>query len=45
VYDLLDVACNGLLLRESMQLGVFVDGLAEVAVDSAAGAYQVSLLF
>ncbi|KRZ69016.1 Kinesin-like protein KIF15, partial [Trichinella papuae] len=41
LYDLLDAASSKLALRESVKLGVFVEGLSEVTVCSAADAYKV----
>ncbi|KRX94445.1 Kinesin-like protein KIF15, partial [Trichinella pseudospiralis] len=41
LYDLLDATTSKLALRESVKLGVFVEGLSEVTVCSAADAYKV----
>lgn len=41
MFDLLDSASSGLLLRENMHRGVFVDGLSEQSVASAKDAYDV----
>ncbi|KRZ58243.1 Kinesin-like protein KIF15, partial [Trichinella nativa] len=41
LYDLLDATSSKLTLRESVKLGVFVEGLSEVTVCSAADAYKV----
>ena len=41
VFDLLESASSGLLLRENMHRGVFVDGLSEQSVASARDAYDV----
>ena len=41
VFDLLESASSGLLLRENMHRGVFVDGLSEQSVASAKDAYDV----
>ncbi|KRX27157.1 Kinesin-like protein KIF15 [Trichinella nelsoni] len=41
LYDLLDATSSKLTLRESVKLGVFVEGLTEVTVCSAADAYKV----
>lgn len=45
VFDLLDSASSGLLLRENMHRGVFVDGLSEQSVVSAKDAYDVRTSF
>ena len=42
VYDLLDAATRALQLRENIKRGVFVDGIIEQTVNSAAEAYEVS---
>uniref|UniRef100_A0A8B9GK39 Kinesin family member 15 n=1 Tax=Amazona collaria TaxID=241587 RepID=A0A8B9GK39_9PSIT len=41
IFDLLDSASAGLLLREHINKGVFVDGAVEQVLSSAAEAYQV----
>uniref|UniRef100_A0A4W3I8Z5 Kinesin family member 15 n=1 Tax=Callorhinchus milii TaxID=7868 RepID=A0A4W3I8Z5_CALMI len=41
IYDLLDPASSGLFLRENIKTGVFVEGVIERVVTSAAEAYQV----
>uniref|UniRef100_A0A8C8ARI1 Kinesin family member 15 n=1 Tax=Otus sunia TaxID=257818 RepID=A0A8C8ARI1_9STRI len=41
IFDLLDSASTGLLLREHIKKGVFVDGAVEQVLSSAAEAYQV----
>nr|XP_056713351.1 kinesin-like protein KIF15 [Euleptes europaea] len=41
IYDLLESASAGLLLREHITKGVFVDGAVEQVLTSAAEAYQV----
>ncbi|XP_074754241.1 kinesin-like protein KIF15 [Athene noctua] len=41
IFDLLDSASAGLLLREHIKKGVFVDGAVEQVLSSAAEAYQV----
>ncbi|KAL8165523.1 UNVERIFIED_CONTAM: Kinesin-like protein KIF15-A, partial [Gekko kuhli] len=41
IFDLLDSASSGLLLREHITKGVFVDGAVEQVLTSAAEAYQV----
>uniref|UniRef100_UPI00398F1ABE kinesin-like protein KIF15 isoform X3 n=1 Tax=Pristiophorus japonicus TaxID=55135 RepID=UPI00398F1ABE len=41
IFDLLDPASTGLFLRESIKTGVFVEGVVEQVVTSAAEAYQV----
>ncbi|XP_054847362.1 kinesin-like protein KIF15 [Eublepharis macularius] len=41
IFDLLDSASTGLLLREHITKGVFVDGAVEQVLASAAEAYQV----
>jgi len=45
VFDLLEPSNRGLHLRENMKKGVFVEGLVETAVTSAAEAYQVCTHF
>lgn len=44
IFDLLDSASSGLLLREHITKGVFVDGAVEHVLTSAAEAYQVCLV-
>uniref|UniRef100_A0A669DM38 Kinesin family member 15 n=1 Tax=Oreochromis niloticus TaxID=8128 RepID=A0A669DM38_ORENI len=41
IYDLLDTASASLFLRENIKKGVFVEGVVEKFVNSAAEAYQV----
>ncbi|XP_067910518.1 kinesin-like protein KIF15 isoform X2 [Heterodontus francisci] len=41
IFDLLDPASTGLFLRENIKTGVFVEGVVEQVVTSAAEAYQV----
>ncbi|XP_078286156.1 kinesin-like protein KIF15 [Rhinoraja longicauda] len=41
IFDLLDPASSGLFLRENIKTGVFVEGVIEQVVTSAAEAYQV----
>uniref|UniRef100_A0A3Q0T992 Kinesin family member 15 n=1 Tax=Amphilophus citrinellus TaxID=61819 RepID=A0A3Q0T992_AMPCI len=41
IYDLLDTASASLFLRENIKKGVFVEGVVEKFVSSAAEAYQV----
>ncbi|XP_078395729.1 kinesin-like protein KIF15 isoform X1 [Cetorhinus maximus] len=41
IFDLLDPASSGLFLRENIKTGVFVEGVVEQVVTSAAEAYQV----
>ncbi|GCB74529.1 hypothetical protein scyTo_0003620 [Scyliorhinus torazame] len=41
IFDLLDAASTGLFLRENIKTGVFVEGVVEQVVTSAAEAYQV----
>ncbi|XP_059801689.1 kinesin-like protein KIF15 [Hypanus sabinus] len=41
IFDLLDAASSGLFLRESIKTGVFLEGVIEQVVTSAAEAYQV----
>ncbi|XP_051871609.1 kinesin-like protein KIF15-A [Pristis pectinata] len=41
IFDLLDPASTGLFLRENIKTGVFVEGVIEQVVTSAAEAYQV----
>ncbi|XP_077160373.1 kinesin-like protein KIF15 isoform X2 [Paroedura picta] len=41
IFDLLDSASSGLLLREHITKGIFVDGAVEQVLTSAAEAYQV----
>ena len=43
VYDLLDAATRPLQLRENIKRGVFVDGIIEQTVNSAAEAYEASV--
>lgn len=45
MFDLLEPSNRGLHLRENMKKGVFVEGLVETAVTSAAEAYQVCTHF
>lgn len=44
IFDLLDPASAGLLLREHIKKGVFVDGAVEQVLSSAAEACQVFLV-
>ncbi|CAN0335356.1 unnamed protein product [Lampetra planeri] len=41
VFDLLDPASTSLFIRENIQKGVFVEGVMEMSLSSAAEAYQV----
>ncbi|GCC29575.1 hypothetical protein chiPu_0008018 [Chiloscyllium punctatum] len=41
IFDLLDPASTGLFLRENIKTGVFVEGVVEQVITSAAEAYQV----
>ncbi|XP_069769579.1 kinesin-like protein KIF15 [Narcine bancroftii] len=41
IFDLLDPASTGLFLRENIKTGVFIEGVIEQVVMSAAEAYQV----
>jgi hypothetical protein len=45
IYDLMDPACheNGLQLRETLDKGVYVDGLSEKVVSSAAEAHSLMI--